>query len=322
VAVQGLIGIDAWRLRRVLPCLLVLVASLLLIAPVTAAPIVGATAGPSQPAPGPVCLATGPTDCDVGFASAPVVPVALDGAFVVQVGMSLWNGTAIRYGESIAPIPLPAAGWLVLAGMGALGLMRRRGADALYGPDGTEPLGTALRGSALRHAPGTPARPSFLLPQALRRAARSCLRRGWQVRAFSPGTCSPVRPCGGAGHRYAATAERAPPRAASVPLISGPPAGARPTVSTDQPPTARLQDGQHAAFPLPNASRPAAPCGTGAGRRVTTARTGRTRTQSRPPLRRGGFGRPISTLFWLRPEAAGGGDPAAFFNSNQNGVQS
>jgi hypothetical protein len=34
--------------------------------------------------------------------------------------------------------------------------------------------------------------------------------------AFAPGRSSPVRPVGGAGHRYAATAERAPPAAAAI----------------------------------------------------------------------------------------------------------
>jgi hypothetical protein len=34
--------------------------------------------------------------------------------------------------------------------------------------------------------------------------------------AFAPGRSSPVRPEGGAGHRYAATAERAPPAAAAI----------------------------------------------------------------------------------------------------------
>jgi hypothetical protein len=315
-----MIGIDAWRLRRVLPCLLVLAATLLLIAPASAAPMVGASAEPSLPASGPVCLAAGSALCDAGFTAAPVVPVEFDGAFVVRIGTSLWNGTAIRYGESIAPIPLPAAGWLVLAGMGALGLMRRR-ADALSGLRGSEPLGAALRGSALRHAPSEPARPSFLLPPALRRAVRSRLRRRWRTRAFSPGTGSPVRPCGGTGHRCAATAERAPPHAPRREPISGPSAGTRPTVCTDQPPTARIPAGPSAAFPLPAAPRPAAPCGTGAGRRDTTARTGRTRTQSRPPLGRGGFGRPLGPQARRSPVRTGGAGSAAFLNSNQNGVQ-
>jgi hypothetical protein len=312
-----MIGIDAWRLRRVLPCLLVLAATLLLVAPASAAPMVGAKAEPSEPASEPVCLA-GSSLCHAGFAAAPVVPVEFDGAFVVRIGESLWNGTALGTGDAIAPIPLPAAGWLVLAGMGALGLMRRRRADAMSGLRGSEPLGTALRGSALRHAPGTPARPSFLIPQALRRAARSRLRRNWQARAFSPGTCSPVRPCGGAGQRYAATAERAPPRASSSAPTSGPPAGARPTVSTDQPPLARIHAGPCAAFLMPAAPRPAAPCGTGADRRVTTARTGRTRTQSRPPEGRGGFGRTLASQARRRPGPAI--ECGCFFNLNQNGV--
>jgi hypothetical protein len=302
VALQRLIGIDAWRLRSFLPCLLVFAASLFLIAPATAAPLVGTAAPTSQPTREPVCLAAAISLCDAGFAAQPVVPVEFDGAFVVRIGTSLWNGTALGNGVGVSPIPLPAAGWLVLAGMGALGLMRRR-SSALSGRPGVEPLGTALRGSALRHAPGTPARPSFLIPQALRRAARSRLRRNWQARAFSPGTCSPVRHCGGAGHRYAATAERAPPWSGACSTLSGPHASAPPTVCTDPPSMmARIPAGRSAAFPLPADLRPAAPGGTGAGRPVTTARTGRTRTQSRrrpegaavsavPSDRRPGYGR-------------------------------
>jgi hypothetical protein len=295
VALQRLIGIDAWRLRRVLPCLLVLAAALFLIAPAAAAPLVGTAAPTSQPTREPVCLAAAISLCDGGFATAPVVPVEFDGAFVVRIGSSLWNGSTLGTGGSIAPIPLPAAGWLVLAGMGALGLMRRR-SSALSGRRGVEPLGTALRRSAIRYAPGTPTRPRFLLPQALRRAARSRLRRNWQARAFSPGTCSPVRPCGGAGHRYAATAERAPPWSGACSTLSGPHASARPTVCTDPPSMmARIPAGRCAAFLLPADLRPAAPGGTGAGRPVTTARTGRTRTQCRPAprARRLHSGRPL-----------------------------
>ncbi len=324
MAVQRLIGIDAWRLRRVLPCLLLLVAALLLIAPATAAPMVGTAGEASQPTRGPVCIAASTALCDAGFAAAPVVPVEFDGAFVVRIGTSLWDGTALGQVATVAPIPLPAAGWLVLAGMGALGLMRRRRAATLADSQGAEVelLGTALRGSALRHAPGDPARPRFLLPPALRRAARARLRHAWRPRAFSPGTGSPVRPCGGAGHRYAATAERAPPRAAALRPMSGPSAGACPTVCADQPPTARLRDGPSAAFPLPAVQHPAAPCGAGAGRPDTKPRTGRTRTQFRP--------RPVGAAVHGRPSRPTGPGArrsvqvteglAAFFNSNQNGV--
>jgi hypothetical protein len=322
---RRLIVIEAWRLRRAVPCLLILVASLLLNVPAGAAPMMEATAEPSRPASGPVCLATSAAVCDAGFASAPVVPVEIDGAYVIGSGTSLWNRTGLSHVGSIAPIPLPAAGWLVLAGMGALGLMRRRRANARSDSCGAEiePLGTALRGSALRHAPAAPARPNFLLPPALRRTAHARLRHRWRALAFSPGTGSPVRPCGGAGHRYAATAERAPPRPGGCSPRSGPPADARPTTSTDQPSTPCNHAGLSAAFALPADPRPAAPCGTRAGRPVTTARTGRTRTQSRPrPSAAAVFGRPSRPAGPALAGPRGRRGPAAFLKSNQNGVQS
>jgi hypothetical protein len=38
-------------------------------------------------------------------------------------------GVAAEIGNVPAPIPLPAAGWLLLAGLGAVAALARRGAD-------------------------------------------------------------------------------------------------------------------------------------------------------------------------------------------------
>ncbi len=40
--------------------------------------------------------------------------------------LSSATASAIRASESIAPVPLPAAGWLLVAGLGGLGLFGRR----------------------------------------------------------------------------------------------------------------------------------------------------------------------------------------------------
>src|SRR5690606_25155638 len=65
--------------------------------------------------------------------------------------------TAIEARESIAAVPLPAAGWLLVVGFGGLGLFARRRRGALPSlrrtGDGTEPAATTLRGSARIDAP-------------------------------------------------------------------------------------------------------------------------------------------------------------------------
>jgi hypothetical protein len=157
--------------------------------------------------------------CRIGFVNdcVPGAEEASDGAFSpLDFGVALWNGTAATLeAPSLAPIPLPAAGWLLLAGLGVLGLVQRRrqarqGALSMHAPRShgavlrlggrTDLLDTA---GGLRRRP---VRAHCVFADPFGPAAP-----GPAVRVFAPGEASPVRPCGGAGHRYAATAERAPP---------------------------------------------------------------------------------------------------------------
>jgi hypothetical protein len=164
----------------------------------------------------PVCvmdLDTGPgAGCAADLAAAPaavpdmlsaVLP-GLDALLPQAIGSA-----TVRFSESVAPIPLPAAGWMLLAGLGALGLWGKRRDGRVV------PLRATLRTSArtdLDLRPGPVRLPGFapLSDLLLDRSAG-----GRIPHAFAPGRSSPLRPVGGAGHRYAATAERAPPAAAA-----------------------------------------------------------------------------------------------------------
>jgi hypothetical protein len=165
----------------------------------------------------PVCvmdLDTGPgAGCAADLAAAPAaVPDMLSAVlpgFDALLPQAIGSATA-RFSETVAPIPLPAAGWMLIAGLGALGLWGKRRDGRVV------PLRATLRASA-RTDPGLrpgPVRLPGFVPLSDLLLDRSA--GGRIPHAFAPGRSSPVRPVGGAGHRYAATAERAPPAAAAI----------------------------------------------------------------------------------------------------------
>jgi hypothetical protein len=204
----------------------------LTVTPAAAAPVVETV--PADPMAAKACLGT------FGAATTANCPETAAGtvhALAPDV-TSDWAGLAARFANGIAaglhstvpqlkdslqsttaPVPLPAAGWLLVAGLGALGLFRRR-------RDGTPvPLRAALRDGARTDV--APRRdPMFLrLPAALRPGARRSLllrARGERLTAFAPGRAALDHPRGGAGTRPATSAERAPPAAAGQNPYSGP----------------------------------------------------------------------------------------------------
>jgi hypothetical protein len=147
---------------------------------------------------------------------------------LIRAGGLLLSGAAvsvIQASESIVPVPLPAAGWLLVAGLGALGLFgrRREGALPTLRParDGLEPVSTTLRSGVRGDAPAPLRARALIRGFGLRERLRDLMQMGERLRAFAPGRTSPVRPCGGAGMLWAATAERAPPMAAAVDRAPG-----------------------------------------------------------------------------------------------------
>jgi hypothetical protein len=147
---------------------------------------------------------------------------------LLRVGGSLLDGaaaSAVYVSESFAPVPLPAAGWLLVAGLGGLGLFGRRRQDALPtlrpGRGGIEPVATALRGGVRGDIPAPLRAPSLIRGFSLRDRLRDLMLSGEGLRAFAPGRTSPDRPCGGAGMLWAATAERAPPAVEAVERAAG-----------------------------------------------------------------------------------------------------
>ena len=126
------------------------------------------------------------------------------------------SDVAHKLDSSITPIPAPAAIWLLMAGLGGLGAFRRRKENALpslRGGTDIEPAGVALRGGSVdvSTAGGALGEFRFAPFRRLRALLLDLAVDGNRYRAFAKGRSNPVRPCGGAGNLYAATAERAPP---------------------------------------------------------------------------------------------------------------
>jgi hypothetical protein len=196
-----------WSLGGAIKPLAVLCAALLALllaaTPSTATPLIETAQAAAPAAP---CLALDPSACD----RLPAAPEAVTPALATN-----WYGiptplpaarTAPQpdLAASVAPIPLPAAGWLLVAGLGALGLFRRRGTQPA-------PLRTTLRGCA-RTDLARPRTPARLFPAAAPLdLSRRSAARSERLTAFAPGRATRARPTGAAGVRGAATAERAPP---------------------------------------------------------------------------------------------------------------
>ncbi len=168
-----------------------------------------------------VCSATGPLvdgGCILDATPAATKTFALTDLDLIGRGGDLLAGTAssaLRAAESITPVPLPAAAWLLAMGLGGLGLMGRRRREALpglRGEDGVEPLAATLRNSARTEAADHRRAPVRL--DGFRRlidAFRDSCLNATRPHAFAPGQSSPRRPNGGAGMLWAATAKRGPP---------------------------------------------------------------------------------------------------------------
>jgi hypothetical protein len=158
--------------------------------------------------PGAGSCAASPADLAAAPAAVPDMLSAVLPGFDALLPQAIGSATA-RFSDSVAPIPLPAAGWMLIAGLGALGLWGKRRDGRVV------PLRATLRAS-VRSDPGLrpgPVRLPGFTPLSDLLLDRSA--GGRIPHAFAPGRSSPLRPVGGAGHRYAATAERAPPAAAA-----------------------------------------------------------------------------------------------------------
>jgi hypothetical protein len=158
--------------------------------------------------PGAGSCAASPADLAAAPAAVPDMLSAVLPGFDALLPQAIGSATA-RFSETVAPIPLPAAGWMLIAGLGALGLWGKRRDGRVV------PLRATLRAS-VRSDPGLrpgPVRLPGFTPFSDLLLDRSA--GGRIPHAFAPGRSSPLRPVGGAGHRYAATAERAPPAAAA-----------------------------------------------------------------------------------------------------------
>ena len=178
-----------------------------------------------------VCSATGdlvdggcildaePVD-DRGFALTDLDLIGRGGDLLAGAAAS-----AMRATESITPVPLPAAAWLLAMGLGGLGLIGKRRREALpglRGEDGVEPLAATLRNSARTEAADHRRAPVRL--DGFRRlidAFRDSCLNATRPHAFAPGQSSPHRPVGGAGTLWAATAKRGPPEGDATRRVGG-----------------------------------------------------------------------------------------------------
>ena len=130
---------------------------------------VAAAAAPVvEPAPGPACVALEATALACGATTAESLLAGLSALTHLDLTSfaSAASTSAAGLTAAIADVPLPAAGWLLIAGMGGLGLFGKRRRDALPGfrPGAElEPLASAHRGSAsVERAEPAPARPFAL----------------------------------------------------------------------------------------------------------------------------------------------------------------
>ncbi len=170
-----------------------------------------------------VCSATGdlvdggcildaePVD-DPGFALTDLDLIGRGGDLLAGAAAS-----AMRATESITPVPLPAAAWLLAMGLGGLGLIGKRRREALpglRGEDGVEPLAATLtefRPDGGRRSSARPG-PAGRLPASHRRVPRLLPQRDAPPRVRA-GTVESAPPCRRRGnalgrHGQAGTARR------------------------------------------------------------------------------------------------------------------
>lgn len=131
--------------------------------------------------------------------------------------------TAPMETSSIGEVPAPVAVWLLLSGLGALGLCGKRRRDAfpsLRNGAEMEPLPSALRGSVSPEPePVSPGAVSSFSAAAVHRLVHDMLMPGGRCSiAFAPDCADPVR-SGGAENRYAIAEDRAPPQGRARDLV-------------------------------------------------------------------------------------------------------